>query len=189
MRATTTEPEKPRREIFRAAVVIPIFAAPPHQVIFVARAEHLRNHPGQIAFPGGRADPEDAGDLSRTGLRELEEEVGIGSDRIRLIAELPHVAPISGRFEIAPFVGIVQTGTRLVIDPSETAAFFEVPLAAIVAPDAVHRGLEIVGDMRHETWQFDYGPMHVWGATGRILKFFVEAWNVDDSALRAALAG
>ena len=158
-------------------------------MIFIARAEHLRNHPGQIAFPGGRADPEDGDDLSRTALRELEEEVGIGGDRVRLILELPHVAPISGRFAIAPFVGVVEPATRLTIDPSETAAFFEVPLAAIVAPGAVHEGIEIVGEARHPTWHFDYGPMHVWGATGRILKFFVEAWHAEDSALRAAFGG
>ncbi len=175
--------------MFRAAVVIPIFSAAPHGVIFIARAAHLRNHPGQIAFPGGRVDPEDGDDLARTALRELQEEVGIDHHRVRLVMELPLVTPISGRFAIAPFVGIVETGTRLTIDPSETAAYFEVPLAAIVAPGAVHRGIEIVGDAQHATWLFDYDSMHVWGATGRILHLFVDAWNAEGSALRSALDG
>lgn len=54
-----------------AAVVLPIFAAPPHGVLFVQRAAHLRHHPGQIALPGGGLDPEDEGDLERAALREL----------------------------------------------------------------------------------------------------------------------
>ncbi len=173
--------------IQRAAVVIPILAVAPHRVIFVARAAHLRNHPGQIAFPGGTVDLADGDDLARTALRELHEELGIPPDRIALVGRLEHVLPGSGRFEIAPFVGVVEPHTKLTIDPSETAGVFEVPLAEIAAPGAVHQGTETVGERRVDTWLFDYEGMHVWGATGRILRHFVVALARSDSPLREAL--
>jgi 8-oxo-dGTP pyrophosphatase MutT (NUDIX family) len=170
-----------------AAVVLAIGAAPPHPVVFIARADHLRHHPGQIALPGGAADLAD-GSLERTALRELEEEVGIPAARVRLVGALPAFSQRrGGRFHISPFVGIVAAGTRLTIDPAETAAVFEVPLAEIVAPGAVHPGIEVFEERRIETWHFDYGVMHVWGATGYILSTFVGAYNDAASPLRLAL--
>jgi 8-oxo-dGTP pyrophosphatase MutT (NUDIX family) len=67
----------------RGAVLIPIFTNVPHGVIFLERAQRLRRHPGQIGFPGGSADPIDAGDLEKTALRELFEELGVSAERGR----------------------------------------------------------------------------------------------------------
>jgi 8-oxo-dGTP pyrophosphatase MutT (NUDIX family) len=178
------DPSSARRH---AAVVLAIGAAPPHPIVFVARADHLRHHPGQIALPGGTADPTDPS-LEHTALRELEEEVGIPAARVRLIGTLPSFSQRrGGRFHINAFVGIVAPGTRLVIDPAETAAVFEVPLAEIVAPGAVHQGIEVFEGRQIETWHFDYGVMHVWGATGYILSTFVTACADAKSPLRFAL--
>ena len=71
-----------------AAVVMPIFANPPHEVVFVERATHLRRHAGQIAFPGGALDEEDGGDLARAGLRELSEEIGIAPAAVEMVDRL-----------------------------------------------------------------------------------------------------
>src|SRR5215469_601559 len=149
----------------QAAVVIGIFRTPPHGVVFVERAAHLRDHPGQIGLPGGSVHPEDR-DLQATALRELHEEVGIESQRVRVVAELPMVQQrIANNFDVTPFVAVVEPG-ELRIDPSETAGAFLVPLATILSEDFESH--------------IDYEGRRIWGFTARILRSFVSAWNDGD---------
>jgi 8-oxo-dGTP pyrophosphatase MutT (NUDIX family) len=176
--------EMPRR---LAAVVMPIFANPPHEVVFVERARHLRRHAGQIAFPGGALDEEDGGDHARAALRELAEEIGIAPEAVRIVGRLDEIHQRRSGFMVTPFVGIVAPGTPLVVDLNEASAAHHVPLAAILAPGAVHMGIEQTAERRLETPVFDYGPMHVWGMTGLILRDFVERYRAGDTSLRAAL--
>jgi 8-oxo-dGTP pyrophosphatase MutT (NUDIX family) len=164
--------------------VIAIGAAPPHPVIFIERSAQLRHHPGQIAFPGGGIDPADGDDIARTALRELDEETGIAADRVRLIGRLDDVRGRVNPFIITPFVGIVAPGPAPIPDGGETIAVFTPPLAALLAPGAVHEG---VGADGIETWHFDWEGLHVWGVTGRILASFVNAARTAKS-LRTALA-
>lgn len=167
-------------------MIIPIFADPPHPVVFIERAAHLRDHPGQIGLPGGSTDPADGGDLARTALRELQEEVGVPPERVTLIGRLPQVHQRMNNFIVSPFVGVLQPRTPLTIDATETAAVFTVPLAALVAAGAVHPGIETIGEVAIDTWVFDHGDLHVWGLTANILHDFVAAWNAADSPLRNA---
>ncbi len=170
-----------------AAVVLPIVERPPFEVLFIERAHHLRRHAGEIAFPGGAIDDADGGDHERAALREMQEEIGLGPADVRVIARLQPLRQRVNAFTVTPFVGIVAPGARVVADPGEVAAVHRVPLAAIVAPGAVHPGIETIGDRRVETTHFDHGDLHVWGLTGRILASFVERWHAADSPLRAAL--
>src|SRR6202000_1749061 len=112
----TDSVEAPRRQ---AAVVIPIFANTPYQVVFGERARHLRRHAGQIAFPGGAVDDEDDGDLARTALREVHEEIGVPPSALTLVGELEMVRQQRNIFNVTPFIGIVAPGTPLVIDYNE----------------------------------------------------------------------
>ncbi len=122
-----------------AAVTIAIIAAPPHGVLFVERAAHLRDHPGQIALPGGSADPADGGDLERTALRELREEVGVAPERVTILARLPLVRQTrANNFDVTPFVATVAPG-GFTIDGTETAGMFTIPLEVIVG-DALRAG-------------------------------------------------
>jgi len=98
--------ETPRR---LAAVIIPIFANPPHDVVFVERARHLRRHAGQIAFPGGALDAGDDGDLARAALREVHEEIGIPPAAITIVGEL---APIVQRQNIFTVTSSTSTKPR-----------------------------------------------------------------------------
>lgn len=174
----------PRRP---AAVVIPIFADPPHEVVFIERATHLRRHAGQIAFPGGAVDDEDDGDLARAALRELEEEIGIPPAALSVVGQLAMIPQARNVFNVTTFVGVVASGTPLVLDLNEAAAAYRVPLAAIVAPGAVHPGVELREGLRVKTLVFDYGPMHVWGLTGNILDAFVRRYHAPDSSFRDAI--
>src|ERR1700736_6893982 len=91
-----------------AAVAFAILKAPPHGVIFIERASHLRDPPGQIALPGGSVDAEDGGDLRRTALRELREEVGVAPERVTIVGQLPMVSQRRAHnFDVTPFVATV----------------------------------------------------------------------------------
>jgi len=170
-----------------AAVLLVIFADPPHPIVFIERAAHLRDHPGQIGFPGGSVDPADGDDRVRTALRELHEELGVGPERVTIVGRLPDANQITNNFIVTPFVGVLHGSTALTIDATETAAVFTVPLEAVVAPGAVHPGIETMGEYAIETWVFDHGDLHVWGLTASILREFVTAWNNAGAALRAAI--
>jgi 8-oxo-dGTP pyrophosphatase MutT (NUDIX family) len=150
----------PRR---RAAVVIAIFRIPPHGIVFVERAAHLRDHPGQIGLPGGGVHAEDA-TLADTAVRELHEEVGIDASRVRLVDELPVIRQrVANNFDVTPFVAVVEPG-ELRIDTSETAGVFVVPLERVLA---------FAG---HES-SIDFEGRRIWGLTARILHEFVDRWN------------
>jgi 8-oxo-dGTP pyrophosphatase MutT (NUDIX family) len=170
-----------------AAVLIPIFAEAPHDVVFIERAGHLRRHAGQIAFPGGAVDEADDGDHERAALREVHEEIGIAPERIAVVGRLPAVKQRSNAFTVTPFVGVVRGGAALVADANEVAATHRIPLGAILAPEAIRFGVEHVGDERIDSFLFDYDGVHVWGLTGRILDLFVTGYHEGGSTLRAAL--
>jgi 8-oxo-dGTP pyrophosphatase MutT (NUDIX family) len=176
--------EAPRRP---AAVVIPIFANAPHDVVFVERARHLRRHAGQIAFPGGAVDDEDGGDHARAALRELHEEIGFPPDAVTIVGQLDPVLQQRNVFNVTPFIAVIEPETPLVVDLNEASAAYRVPLAAILEPGAVHRGVEVIDGRRIDTTLFDYGSMHVWGLTGQILAAFIRRFNLAGSPLRAAL--
>ena len=170
-----------------AAVAIAILGAPPHGVIFIERASHLRDHPGQIALPGGSVDAEDGGDLRRTALRELREEVGVAPERVRIVGQLPMVRQTrANNFDVTPFVATVAPGP-LTIDGTETAAVFTIPLHFIV--EGLQAGTVTVGELTIETYLLDFETRRVWGLTGHILRSFVDAWNDPANPLRAAVEG
>jgi 8-oxo-dGTP pyrophosphatase MutT (NUDIX family) len=170
-----------------AAVTIAIIAAPPHGVIFIERATHLRDHPGQIALPGGSADPVDGGDLERTALREMHEEVGVAPERVTILARLPVVhQQRTNNFDVTPFVAVVAPG-GFTIDGTETAGMFTIPLDVIVGGDALRAGTVQIAERTIETYLLDYGGKRVWGLTGYVLLRFVEHWADPASGLRAAI--
>ena len=169
-----------------AAVTIAIIAAPPHGVLFIERAAHLRDHPGQIALPGGSADPADGGDLARTALRELHEEVGVAPERVTILDRLPVVRQTrANNFDVTPFVAVVAPG-GFTIDGTETAGMFTIPLEVIVG-DALRAGTIEIAERTIETYLLDYGGKRVWGLTAHILVSFVERWAQPESGLRAAV--
>jgi 8-oxo-dGTP pyrophosphatase MutT (NUDIX family) len=168
-----------------AAVVVAILTTAPHGIIFIERAAHLRDHPGQIALPGGSVDAADGGDLRRTALREMREEVGVVPERVTILAQLPIVSQRrANNFDVTPFVATVAPGP-LAIDGTETAAVFTIPLTFVV--DSLQAGTVTVGEQSVETYILDFETRRVWGLTGHILRRFVEAWNDAANPLRAAV--
>lgn len=171
------------RERRPAAVTLAILAEPPHGVVFIERAAHLANHPGQIGLPGGALDPSDGGDHRAAALRELHEEVGIGPERVSVVGELPMIAQRVNVFDVVPFVAVVEPGP-LRIDPNEVASVFTVPLATILG-DALTTGHVRVGAVDVPSDILDVDGRRIWGLTGRILRSFRDAWKAGDGDMRA----
>ncbi len=120
-----------------ASVLVPLVdRAQGLHVLLTRRTEHLRDHAGQISFPGGRAETHDA-DAAATALREAQEEVGLARERIDVIGRLPDYTTVT-HYVVTPVVALVAPPFELALDRGEVAEAFEVPLAFLMDP-ANHR--------------------------------------------------
>jgi 8-oxo-dGTP pyrophosphatase MutT (NUDIX family) len=120
-----------------AAVLVPLVLRDAGlQVLLTRRTDHLRDHAGQISFPGGRAEPADAGPAG-TALREAHEETGLAREQVEVIGQMPAYTTITG-FVVTPVVALVQPPLELALDSFEVAEAFEVPLQFLMNP-AHHR--------------------------------------------------
>lgn len=169
----TPETDQAIREFFpatpvAAAVLVPIVDHPSAlTVLMTERASHLKHHPGQISFPGGRIEPTDAGPLE-AALRETEEEIGLPREHVRFVGYLdPHLV-LTG-YWITPVVAFVQPGFTLRLDAREVASTFEVPLEHIL-DTANHRSRErMLGSTPIRVHDIPFGEHNIWGATAGIL--------------------
>lgn len=152
----------------RAAVLVPLVERPQGlQVLLTLRASHLKNHAGQISFPGGRIEPGDAGPWE-AALREAAEEIGLAGDYVTPAGYLPDHVVITG-FRVTPAVAFVRPGFQLQLDATEVEEVFEVPLDFIVDP-ANHAPHERhVGGVSFQTWEIPYEGRRIWGATANML--------------------
>lgn len=156
--------------LFSAAVLVPLVQRPEGlNVLLTQRTAHLNHHAGQIAFPGGRAQPSDA-DLVDTALRETEEETGLSREHVDVLGTLPHYLTSSG-FEVTPVVGLAMPDFTLAHDPFEVADVFEVPLAFLMDP-ANHRlhTAAMVDGIPRRYYSIPYGERFIWGATAGMLR-------------------
>jgi len=141
-------------------------------VLLTERSTHLSSHSGQVAFPGGKADPEDADSLD-TALREAEEEIGLDRSLVQVLGSLP-LYTTGSAFMVTPVVALVQGGHAVTPNPHEVADTFEVPLAFLMDP-ANHRrhALEWNG-VRRQWLSMPYrdakGERFIWGATAGMLR-------------------
>jgi 8-oxo-dGTP pyrophosphatase MutT (NUDIX family) len=160
---------------------MPIFEADGEaRVILTKRPETMPSHQGEIAFPGGKLEPNTDADLRAAALREAQEEIGIEPEAVEIVGELDHLVTVSARFALAPFVGLLATPPVLVPHPREVAAVFDVAIDDLLAPEV----------FREERWDvpsemlvgvgpdraihfFELQGETVWGATARILTGFL----------------
>ena len=163
-----------QREPAQASVLVPIVLRAQPMVLLTERTAHLSTHSGQIAFPGGRADPEDASPAA-TALREAQEEVGLDPGCVEVLGPLSTYVTGSS-FIITPIVGLVRPDAALQANPHEVADVFEVPLAFLLDP-AHHRHHVVEwGGVRREWFSMPYQDgdknRFIWGATAGMLRNF-----------------
>lgn len=145
--------------------------------MFTRRRADLRRHAGEISFPGGRRDPEDA-DLADTALREAEEEIGLPRAQVSLLGELPAVSTFVTNYVIYPFVGLIPTGLHWEASPTEVDTVLELPLDALRAGRTRTR-MERRG-ISFETDAYIVDDHLIWGATARILESLLERLQTSD---------
>jgi 8-oxo-dGTP pyrophosphatase MutT (NUDIX family) len=156
-----------------AAVLVPLIERPAGlHLLLTRRTEHLREHAGQISFPGGRVEPLDTS-LRDTALREAAEEIGMRSEYVEVVGYLPPHAVVTG-FVITPVVGIVAGEPTLVADSSEVAEIFEAPLSFFLDPANRLDGQRSWHGVSFAVPEFQVGEHRVWGATAQIISTLIQ---------------
>lgn len=172
------------RDLTAAAVLVPLVErCRGMQVILTRRAPHLREHAGQISFPGGRIELADAS-VAAAALREAEEEIRLRPQSVVLTGQLPRYRTGTG-FVVYPVVGFVEPSAELVPDPIEVAEIFEVPLAFVLDPNN-YKPLQLISQGRSSTcWAIPYHAHCIWGATAAILRDLYHLLSVQRDSRRA----
>jgi 8-oxo-dGTP pyrophosphatase MutT (NUDIX family) len=159
----------PDRVLREAAVLIPVIETPRGaQLILTKRASHLKHHPGQIAFPGGKRDQADES-LIATALREAQEEIGLNPENVEVLGEIPAHETVTG-FRMTPIFGLVRAEFTPKPEEGEVAEVFRVPLSHVLDPaNYCIQGRRWRGVQRYY-YTVPFGPYYIWGATARILR-------------------
>ena len=150
-------------------VLVPLVERPALTVLLTQRATALRNHAGQIAFPGGRIEPTDASPRA-AALREAHEEVGLDPALVTL-AGLSDAFWTRTGYVITPVVGFVDPAMSLVPNPDEVADVFEVPFAFLMdVANHQSQTREFPDGRTREVWAMPYGDWHIWGVTAMLIR-------------------
>ena len=160
----------PQGRVLRpAAVLVAMWDGPSGpKLILTKRASHLKHHPGQIAFAGGKVENSDAGPEA-AALREAQEEIGLDPARVEILGQLPSHETVTG-FRVIPILGHIRADFVAMPEMDEVEEVFTVPLSLVLNP--THYTIEARlwrGEWRRY-YAMPYGPYYIWGATARILR-------------------
>ncbi len=157
------------QELRQAAVLIGFVERPQGlQVLFTKRAAHLKHHPGQISFPGGKFEAEDL-ELTTTALRETREEAGILPQHVTIFGQMPPLASIS-RFTVTPYLAFISGDYQPAIDHNEVEELFEVPADIVLDPAQLHSHTFLLNGRHHRVFGLSYQRHFIWGMTAQIIQ-------------------
>ncbi|MGZ9809278.1 CoA pyrophosphatase [Pseudoroseicyclus sp. H15] len=160
------------RKLRPAGVLIGIEAGEVPQVILTKRASHLRHHPGQIAFPGGKLEPVDAGPVD-AALREAGEEIGLPSDHVDVLGPFPAHETVTA-FAVTPVLALIRPGFAERPEAGEVEEIFRVPLAHVLDIGNYRIEGRRWQGVRRRYYTVPWGPYYIWGATARMLRGLAE---------------
>ncbi len=164
----------PLKKIRPASVLITLIKQPDNQwhVILTRRAKHLKNHAGEICFPGGKFEESDL-NLQQTALREIQEEIGLTEKGLEIIGKLPEQITIS-QFYVIPYVAILNRDnyfncSELLIDNNEVEEVFTVPLNYLIDKKNHVIVEQKINDISFSYYSIEYNNYTIWGATARMI--------------------
>lgn len=158
--------------------LVPLLSAPPREgiddydVVYTLRSQHLPNHKGQVAFPGGKCHRGEA--LIETALRESAEEVGIDPGDVTVVGCLDDVSTMAGQYVITPWVGLLPPGYAFRANPREVDDIFAVRLSALGDPRHHAQTRKQWGGNDYDLPVITAGRHEIWGATHQITRNFLE---------------
>jgi 8-oxo-dGTP pyrophosphatase MutT (NUDIX family) len=150
-----------------AAVLVAVTDRDDPGVILTQRTDTLRSHAGQIAFPGGRIDPEDDGPIA-AALREAEEEIALPRSRVEVIGVADRYRTVTG-YDVTPVVGVVPPGLTFVPAEAEVADVFEVPLSFLLDQANHDEGHVNYQGRERRYYEIYWGDRRIWGATAAMI--------------------
>ena len=160
-----------------SAVLVPVFfKTGQYHLLFIQRTERVKNHKGQISFPGGAYEKTD-GLILNTALREAEEEIGLARDDVQVLGELDDALTATSNYIISPFVGLIPYPYDFKPDKWETEELLEVPIRALLDKNCFSKGITVQNGQQVETYFYQYGDKSIWGATAKILQQFLEIYT------------
>lgn len=160
------------RVLREAGVLIGVMAGDVPRVLLTKRASGLKHHPGQIAFPGGKVDPGDAGPIG-AALREAEEEIGLPRAAVEVLGTLPPHETVTG-YVVTPVLGWIRDPFDPVPEAGEVAEAFSVPFAHVADPARFVIESRMWRGTRRRYYAVPWGPHYIWGATARILRVLAD---------------
>ncbi|ETW98573.1 MAG: hypothetical protein ETSY1_18260 [Candidatus Entotheonella factor] len=178
---TPSELSVPSRKL--AGVLAPLYVHEgEYRMVFTKRSDRMLHHRGQISFPGGGHESAD-GSLLDTALRESDEEIGLNPDHVTVLGQLDDLLTTGSNYLIRPYVGLIPYPYPFELDKRETDYLIEVPLHFLRQNNPPcqitreHEGRVV------ESFFFDYEGHVIWGATGKILKRFLDLLDRHDVAM------
>ena len=147
-----------------------------YHLLFIQRTELVKDHKGQISFPGGAYEKEDRV-LLNTALREAREEIGLVPEDVEVLGELDDITTTTSNYIISPFVGVIPYPYNFKLDKWETEELIEIPITALLAKGCFSEGIIIQNEEEINTYIFKYRDRNIWGATATILKQFLEIFS------------
>ncbi len=157
-----------------AAVLLPVYCKQGKYYLLLTKRTHkVREHKGQISFPGGAYQEGDE-TLVNTALRECAEEIGLMPEEVEVLGELDDTISLTSNYIISPFVAFIPWPYHFKVDTSEVAELIEVPISVLQNKDGWHQKTEIIEGRAITTYSYHYQGKVIWGATARILSQFLD---------------
>ena len=163
-------------QLTHSAVLIPLFIKDSeYHIVFIRRSQQVRDHKGEISFPGGLCEKCDEGP-EKTALREAFEEIGILSHDVAVLGILDDIRTVSTRYRVTPVVGSIPYPYSFIINTREVDETMEIPLSPLLCEGNGNKESITRDGVTYTGSVYRYKQYVIWGATARILKDFSTIW-------------